>query len=529
MRLKVLISDSVAEECVDILRADGLDVDLRTGLSPAELKDVIGGYSALIVRSSTKVTRDLLESACLLKVIGRAGAGVDNVDVEAATRHGIIVMNTPGGNTISTAEHAFSMMLSLMRNIPQASSSLKAGEWNRSRFVGVEVYGKTLGVIGMGKVGGEVARRAAAFGMNVIGYDPFLPLEIAENLGVELVDIDEIYSRSDVITIHAALTDQTRKLFCDATFGKCKPGLRLVNCARGEIVDQAALLRALESGVVSGAALDVFVHEPPSDEEKRLIARPDVVCTPHLGASTKEAQANVALQIARQVADALHDRTVQNAVNLPTLPAGVSEKIQPYLYLAERIGSLQAQLGEGRPQRITVEYYGDVLQYPTTTITCGVLKGVMDTICSEMVNYVNAPILAQQRGVRVNEMRSSEHRDFQTLVSVIYQTDKGQRAISGTIFGKKDPRIVSIDGCLLDAHPEGEMLILLNEDVPGVIGRIGTIIGSQGINIGRMTWGRIQDSTRAMTLLNLDHPIGDGVLAEVASQPFVVWTRRVKL
>jgi D-3-phosphoglycerate dehydrogenase len=527
--LKILISDPVAEECVEILRTEGLQVDLRPGLSQQDLKKIIGEYAALIVRSGTKVTAELIEAAERLRVIGRAGAGVDNVDVGAATRRGIIVMNTPGGNTISTAEHAFSLLLALSRNIPQASWALKRGEWERSRYTGVELYGKTLGIIGVGKVGGEVARRAIAFGMAVIGYDPFLSEEIAEHLGVELVDLDELYMRSDYISIHASLTDETKNLLSDEAFDKCKHGVRLINCARGEIVDQKALLRAIDSGRVAGAALDVFQHEPPRGEEIQLIERPEVIATPHLGASTKEAQVSVALQIARQVADALLDRTVQNAVNLPSLPAGIYEKIRPYLYLAEKIGSLHAQLGEGRLLRITIEYYGDVLNYPTSPITSGVLKGVMDRICGGRVNYVNAPIFAQQRGVRVDEIRSSEHRDFLTLINVIYVTDKGQRAISGTIFGKNDPRIVRIDDCRIDAHPEGEVLICLNEDIPGVIGKIGTILGNRGINIGRMAWGRIQADGRAMTLLNLDNPVTDEVVTEIASLPYVIWVKKVKL
>jgi D-3-phosphoglycerate dehydrogenase len=527
--LKVLISDPVAKECVEILRAEGLQVDLKPGLSDRDLKTIIGGYAALIVRSGTRVTAELIDAAERLRVIGRAGAGVDNIDVEAATRRGIIVMNTPGGNTVSTAEHTLSLLLALSRNIPQASAALKRGEWDRSQYTGVELYGKTLGIIGMGKVGTEVARRAIAFGMTVIGYDPFLSEEIAENLGVGLVDLDELYARSDVLSIHASLTDETKNLLSDRAFDQCKPGVWLINCARGEIVDQKALLRAIESGKVAGAALDVFEHEPPSEEELQLIRRPEVVCTPHLGASTKEAQTNVALQIARQVADALLDRTVQNAVNVPSLPSGIYEKLRPYLYLAEKIGSLHAQLGEGRLLRITIEYYGDVLSYPTSPITSGVLKGVMDRICGGRVNYVNAPIFAQQRGVRVDEIRSSEHRDFLTLINVIYVTDKGQRAISGTIFGKNDPRIIGIDGYRIDAHPEGEMLICLNEDVPGVIGKIGTILGNRGINIGRMAWGRIQAGGRAMTLLNLDNPIADGVMVEIASQSYVIWVKKVTL
>jgi D-3-phosphoglycerate dehydrogenase len=526
--MKVLISDQVDPGCVEILeRNPGIEVHVKTGLSPDELKAIIGEYEALIVRSSTQVTEELLQAARRLRVVGRAGAGVDNIDVEAATRRGAIVMNTPGGNSVSTAEHSFAMLMALARHLPQASASLKAGRWERDHYTGVELTGKTLGVIGLGKVGREVAVRAGAFNLRVLGYDPFVSEEMALAHGAQLVPLTQLYAESDFITVHLPLAPQTRHFISDAQLAQCRDGVRLINCARGGIVDEAALLRALETGKVAGAALDVFEEEPPA--ASALIAHERVVCTPHLGASTREAQANVALQVAEQVGDALMDRMVRNAVNMPTLDPEVHQKIRPFLELAVRLGRIQAQLSEGQLERITIEYHGDVSSYATSPLTAAVLKGIMETTSDEPVNLVNAPLFAQERGVRVDEMKSTEHEDYASLITVICQTNAARRILSGTLFGKSNPRLVRLDEYTVDAVPEGHLLFYINEDVPGVIGRIGTVMGSHQVNIAQMSCGRHQVGGRALTILNVDSLIPDRVLAEILAQNSIVWARRVSL
>jgi len=527
--LKVLITDPVDQGCIDMLQKQGILVDMKTGLPADELKDIISDYSALIVRSGTKVTAEVIEAAAKLKVIGRAGTGVDNIDVDVATRRGIIVMNTPGGNTISAAEHTISMLLALSRNIPQATQSLKEGRWDRKIYMGVEVYGKTLGIIGLGRVGREVALRAGSFGMKLIGYDPFISDDAASKVGVKLVDLDEIFSESDYITLHTPLTSETKHLISEAQLERCKTGVRIINCARGGVVDEKALLKAIKSGRVAGAALDVYEDEPPSAGSMELLKHERVICTPHLGASTREAQVNVALQVAQQVADVLTGGAVRNAVNLPSIDPKVYQRIEPYLNLAEKMGSLQSQLGEGHLREVSIEYRGDVLNYPTSPITSSVLKGIFAGSSERTINLVNAPFLARERGVKVNEIKSSEHEDFSNLITVTYCTSKGKRIISGTIFGKNDPRIVRMDECHFDAYPEGDMLVCGNVDVPGVIGRIGTILGDENINIARMTWGREKSGGRAVTLLNVDSPIPDQVLEKIVAQKHILWAKRVRL
>ncbi len=393
--MKILITDPIEQSCVDILTREGFHVDLKPGLPADEIKKIIHEYSALIVRSGTKVTADIIEKASAMKVIGRAGAGVDNIDSVAASRKGIIVMNTPGGNTLSTAEHTFSMLMALARNIPNAHASLVAGRWDRKKYMGTEVYGKTLGIAGLGKIGREVAIRAQSFGMVTIGYDPVLGADVASKMNVELVTLDEIYRRSDFITVHTPLSDETRGLLNEKTIAKCKKGVRIINCARGGIVDEAALLKALDSGHVAGAALDVFVDEPPKDFT--LAKHPKVVATPHLGASTEEAQEKVAIQIAEQIADALKDRGIVGAVNAAALQAGVPNEIKPYLSLAEKLGSLQAQVMKGQLKELTVELSGELLHKYSELIKAGVLRGMFSKLVSdEPVNYINAPVLQKK-------------------------------------------------------------------------------------------------------------------------------------
>ena len=526
--VKVLISDKMDSRCVEILeRNPGIEVDVNTGLSPEELRSIIGEYAGLIVRSGTKVTSEILEAADNLRVIGRAGAGVDNIDVEAATRRGVIVMNTPGGNAVSTAEHSFAMLISLARNIPQANASLKAGKWERGKYIGVELAGKTLGILGLGKVGREVAARAAAFGMKVVGHDPFVSAEMAETFGARLVELEELFAVSDFISVHLPLNDQTRDMISDDQFARCKKGVRLINCARGGIVNEAALLRALDSEVVAGAALDVFEEEPPTCRE--LISCEKVICTPHLGASTREAQASVALQVAEQVGDALMDRVIRNAVNVPSVEPEVYQKMRPFLDLADRLGRILAQISEGQFERITVEYYGDVTAYPTSPLTSALLRGLVEKISDTPVNFVNAPYFVQERGIRVDELRSTEHEDYANLISVVCRTNVGTRVLSGTIFAKNEPRLVRLDEYTFDASPEGHMLFYLNDDRPGIIGYVGTVMGDHRVNIAQMSCGRQEIGGRALTILNVDSEIPQQVIETLLAQDFIAWARQVSV
>jgi D-3-phosphoglycerate dehydrogenase / 2-oxoglutarate reductase len=525
--MKVLISDKVDDGCVDILQRGGIEVDFNTGLTPEALLEAIPQYEGLIVRSSTKVTDEVIKAATRLQVIGRAGTGFDNIDVDSATRHGVIVMNTPGGNSVSTAELTFAMLMSLARNIPQGTASLKAGKWERSLYTGVELAGKTLGVIGLGKVGREVAARAAACKMRIMGFDPYISEDAIVSYGTRPADLEQIYAEADFITVHLHLTEQTRHYISDEQLAKCKDGVFILNCARGGIVDEAALLRGLESGKVGGAALDVFEQEPPSPGG--LLAHNSVICTPHLGASTREAQASVALQVAEQVRDVLSERVIRNAVNVPSVEPEVYRAIRPYLELAEKLGRLQAQLGEGQLQRITVEYHGDVTNHPTSPLTAAVLKGVMGNFSGEPINFVNAPLLAQERGIHVDELKSTEHEDYASLVTVVYQTSTGRRILSGAIFGKGESRLVRLDDYTFDAPPQGHMLFYLNDDIPGIIGQIGTVMGHHGVNIAQMSCGRRQAGDKALTILNVDNPIPDEAIKEILPQEHVSWVKKVSL
>ena len=526
--VKVLISDKMDSRCVGIIESHtGIQAEVRTDLSPEELRSVIEGYDALIVRSSTKVTGEILRAGKRLQVVGRAGVGVDNVDVETATRSGIIVMNTPGGNSTSTAEHSFAMLIALARNIPQATSSIKSGNWDRGQYLGVELAGKTLGVIGLGKVGREVAGRGAAFKMRVLGYDPFVAEEIALAHGAQLATLDEVMEQADFITLHLPLTSRTRHFISEEQLDRAKDGAFLVNCARGGIVDEHALLRALNSGKLAGAALDVFEEEPPTSPE--LIAHERLICTPHLAGSTREAQANVALQIAAQVSDVLLGRGIRNAVNLPRVEPENYEKIQPYLDLAECLGRILAQINEGQLECISVEYNGGLASHPSAPLTAAVLKGIMATISDDVVNIVNAPLFARERGIRVDELKSSEHGSYSSLITVVYQTTRARRVIGGTLFGKSEPRVVRLDDYSFEAVPEGHMLFYVNDDIPGIIGRIGSVMGRHQVNIGRMSCGRREVGGKALTILNVDGPVPDEVLEEIVSQRNISWAKRVSL
>lgn len=526
--MKVLVSDKLEQEGLAILKKEkDIQVDVKTGLNPGELKKIIREYDGLIVRSGTKVTADIISAAKRLKVIGRAGVGLDNIDIDAASRQGIVVMNAPGGNTISTAEHTMSMILALSRNIPQAHQSLKNRLWERKRFMGVEIYGKTLGIIGLGRIGTEVAKRAMSFGMKVLAYDPYLSLDKVKTLKIESVNLKDLLKRSDYITLHTPLSNETRHMISDKEISLMKKGVRIINCARGGIIDEQALIKGLKSGKISGCALDVFENEPPLKSE--LLKLDNVVVTPHLGASTEEAQINVAIDIARQMCDALLGRGMCNAVNAPCLPPEIAEIIQPYVTLAEKIGLLQSQLSEGHIVRLKIEYIGDIGSYDTAPITVACIKGMLQPFMGETVNYVNARVLAKERGIAIEVSKTERKGDFTNLISVETRTEKQELVIWGTIFAKSDLRIVKINRYHVEAHPSGYMLVIRNRDVPGVVGQIGTILGQNRINIAEMTFGREKPGGRAVTVLNVDSIIPKNVLEKIKHCKNIFDAKLIKL
>ena len=528
MAIRVLISDSLSKEAIEILEKEKeFKVDVNTKLTPEELKKVIKDYDALLVRSATKVTKDIIGAADRLKIIGRAGVGLDNVDVEAASKKGIIVVNTPGGNTISTAEHTFSMMLALSRNIALADMSMKKGEWERKKFMGVELYGKTLGIVGLGRIGTEVAKRAVSFEMKVLAYDPFLSADKAKDLGIELVDLKRLFSESDYITVHTPLTDETKHIISDKEFGIMKKGVRVLNCARGGIIDEEALVKAIESGKVAGAALDVYENEPPKDS--KLLKMERTVLTPHLGASTEEAQVNVAIDVANTVRDALLNRGVRNAVNMPSVDPEIYKVIEPYLKLAENIGAIQAQVVDGHVKRVKIRYVGDLLKYDLSPFTVSIMKGMLTPILQETVNFVNALVIAKERGISVIESKTAEIQDFASLIIVEVETDKARSSIYGTLFTKVDPRIVKINEFWVDCVPEGNMLVVFNKDVPGIIGQIGTIFGKSGINVASVSFGREDKGGRAVSVWNVDSVVPTKVLDEIRKAKNVEGIKLVKL
>ncbi|MGQ9859467.1 MAG: phosphoglycerate dehydrogenase [Thermodesulfobacteriota bacterium] len=528
MGYRVLVSDSLAEEGLEVFRrAEGIEVDVETSLSPEELKAVIVDYDAIAIRSSTKLTAEIIEAAERLKVIGRAGIGVDNVDLDAATRKGIVVMNTPEGNTITTAEHTISMLLSMARRIPQANASVKSGKWEKKRFIGTEVFNKTLGIVGMGRIGKIVADRAQGLHMNVIAYDPFLSPEVVTKLGVEMVSLDELLARSDFITVHTPKTKETVNLIDAKAFQKMKQGVYIVNCARGGIVNEKALHDALLSGKVAGAALDVFEKEPPGDNP--LLSLEQVICTPHLGASTEEAQVNVAVAVAEQIVDFLLKGTVRNAVNVPSVSAEILPHLRPYLDLAEKLGSFSAQIVQGGVREVHLQYTGEVAQYGVEPITAAVLKGFLTPMLSGNINFVNASVLAKARGIKVTESVTERHEDYSNLVTIKAITDKEELAVSGALLGRRNPRLLRINNFLVEAVPEGNILFIYNEDRPGVIGNIGTTLGRNNINIGMMQFGRDRLGGMAVSLLHLDDPIGRDVLEELQRLDHIVRVIQVEL
>jgi len=521
---KVLVTDPLAQQGLDVLRASSaLDV---VEADPGDVLTAIADADGLIVRSGTKVTKAVIAAAPQLRVIGRAGIGVDNVDVAAATERGIVVVNTPEGNNITTAEHAIALLVSLARHIPQATASMKAGKWEKKRFEGMELYNRTLGVIGIGNIGRIVALRAKGLGMKVVAFDPFVSAEAAARFDIELVDLPELLSRADVLTVHVPKTKETTGLLGRAAFAKCKPGVLVINAARGGIVDEAALLEALESGKVGGAGLDVFVEEPPP-AGNALVAHPNVICTPHLGASTEQAQVNVSIAVAEQVRDYLTLGIVRNAVNVPSISADLLHEMRPYLQLAEKLGRFQGQLCPGAIDQVEVEYAGDVAELEVAPITIAVLKGLLEK-ATDRVNMVNAPLIAQDRGIRVLESKASRRQDFASTVTVRV---KGcvDRLIAGAVFHGGQPRIVRVDDFMLEAIPEGSTLLVFNHDQPGVVGTVGTLLGEARVNISRMQLALVRERNEAAMLVNVDQSPPEAVLERLRALPHVISAQLVEL
>ncbi len=529
---RVLVADKLAPEGMLVLRATGssqLEVAERTGLQPQELCQIIGDYDALIVRSTSTVTREVIDAARRLRVIGRAGIGVDNIDVAAATRRGIAVMNTPGGNNVTTAEHAISMLLALARSIPQATASMKAGKWEKSTLIGSEICGKVLGIIGMGNIGRLVAERAKGLKMKVLAYDPFVAEEKAQQLGIELVGLDALLQRADFVSIHTPLLPETRHLIDAAALAKMKPTARLINCARGGIVDEAALAAALRSKRLAGAALDVFEEEPPPPDHP-LLHVDNVVCTPHLGAATAEAQVAVSVAIAEHIVDFLVHNVTRNAVNMPSLSAEQLEVLRPYLTLAERLGSLQAQLLEQAPKELTVEYAGEIGALDVQPVTVAVLKGLLGRLLeTSVVNFVNARELARERGIKVVESRSTSPKGFTNSITVRVRTAHKTSEAAGAVFGRDVIRLVKINGFYLEAVPEGFILMLNNRDVPGVVGAVGMLLGEAKINIAGLQLGREKVGGMALSLVHVDERIPPDVLERLRKLPNIVSAEMLEL
>jgi D-3-phosphoglycerate dehydrogenase len=526
--MKILVSDNLAESGIEKLMAiPEFEVEVNTSLTHDELRQIIKEYDALVIRSATKVTADVIEAAHNLKVVARAGIGLDNVDIPAASKRGIVVMNTPEGNVITTAEHTIALLFSMTRNIPQASASLKEGKWEKKKFRGREVFNKVLGVIGVGRIGRVVADRAKALKMHVIAFDPYISTEVIEKLGIEGVSLDQLYARSDYITVHTPMTEETRNLINAAAFAKMKKGVFVLNCARGGIVNEQDLYQAIQSGIVAGAALDVFSKEPPVDNP--LLALDQVVGTPHLGASTDEAQENVAMAVADQVIDYLMRGTIRNAVNAPTIDGAVLAHLRPYLIMAEKLGLLLTQITPGAIKEVSVEYIGDVTSHDTRPLTISIVKGMLTPILGEMVNFVNAPIHVKERKIKVTESQRSEAEDFTNLISVYVKTSEDENLVAGTIFGKKDPRLVRINDFRLEAAMEGHLVLIYNIDTPGTIGAIGTCLGRHNINISMMDVGQVLDRGQNIIFLRTDTPVPKHVVEELLAMENVNVVQVLKL
>jgi D-3-phosphoglycerate dehydrogenase len=512
--MKVLASDKIAESGLKKLRDAGFEVDMKTGLPEDELVKIIPEYDALVVRSETKVTPKIIEAGKKLKIIARAGVGVDNVDLTAATKKGIIVVNSPEGNTIAAAEHTWAMLLAMSRNIPQAQASLRAGKWERSKFTGVEVYGKTLGILGLGKIGSHVANYAIAFGMKVIAYDPFVTKEYADKLGVELKDVDSVIKASDYITLHLPKNKDTSNLINAEKIKLMKDGVRIVNCARGGIINENDLAEALRSKKVAAAAIDVYDKEPP-EPTNPLLSIDNAVTVPHLGAATVEAQVNVAIDVVEQIIEVLKGGSARAAVNIPSMKPEILKAVAPFMKLAEKMGKLAGQLAEGAINDVKIGYFGEVGEKDISPLTVAILKGMLETAMEEGVNFVNAPIVAKERGINITETKSTDCFDFANKISVSIGSDDKKRKVEGSLFATLGERIVGIDGFSVDANPSGHLIIASNIDQPGMIGQVGTVLGKNSVNIAGMEVGRNKAGEKAVMVLNIDGPVSDKVLKEL--------------
>jgi D-3-phosphoglycerate dehydrogenase len=527
--MKILISDKLADEGVDVLKkVAAFQVDCKFGIRPEELKAIIADYDALIIRSGTKVTADIIESGSRLKFIGRAGVGVDNVDLKVATRRGIVVMNTPGGNTTSTAEHAMSLILSLSRNIPQAHMSIKSGKWDRARFSGVELHGKLLGIVGLGRVGSAVAKMAKAFGMKTIAYDPYISLEIASEMEVEMVELKDLFARSDFITIHTPKNSETKNLISDKEFATMKTSVRVINCARGGIIDEGALVRALENNVIAGCALDVYESEPVAPDHP-LLKFDNCVLTPHLGASTSEAQVNVAIEIAETVRDALLGKGIVNAANFPSVDGEAYKVLAPYIDLAERMGRFAGQLITGGIKEIEVTYSGVMTKHKVAPVTMALIYGLLAPIMGETVNAVNALDIAKERAIDIREIQSNREGEFVNLVRVDVVTDKETFSIWGTLSSNHQPRIVRMNKIYVEAIPDGYMLFITNNDRPGIVGAVGTILAQDNINIAGITFGREVPGGLVISVVNIDGEVSEKALGRLRKTKDILSVKVVKV
>ncbi len=527
--MKILISDKLAQEGIDILKTvKEFEVDCKYGLKPDELKSVIKDYDALIVRSATNVTADVIDAAAKLKVIGRAGVGLDNVDLPAATKKGIVAMNTPAGNTTSTAEHTMSMILALSRNIPQACASLKSGKWERSKFEGVELYGKTLGIIGLGRIGSTVARMAKGFGMKIMAYDPFLSTEIAAKIGVDVAEFEDIIKNADYITIHIPKSNETKNLIGAQELSKMKKTARVINCARGGIIDEEALAQVLQNKTIAGAAIDVFDVEPP-DFNSPLLKLDNCVVTPHLGASTSEAQVNVAIEIAESVRNALLGKGIMNAANFPSISAEAYKLLEPYINLAERMGKFGGQLIQGRIKELKITYSGQVTNQKVAPVSMAFTYGLLLPILGENVNYINAMDLARERAINVQEINSTKEEEFVNLVDTQITTDKETFRIWGTLAANNKPRIVKVNDIYVEATPQGYMLFINNNDKPGIVGAIGATLAEGNVNIASISLGRGVQGGLVISVVNVDSEIPNAVLEKLRKKQDILFVKLIKV
>jgi D-3-phosphoglycerate dehydrogenase len=527
--MKILIADKLSQQGIDLLKKEpGWQVDVKTNLTPAQLLDAIGDYDGLLIRSDTKVKAEIIKAAKNLKVIGRAGTGVDNIDLETATKKGVVVMNTPGGNSISVAEHTIALLLSLARYLPQASSSAKQGNWEKKQFTGFELKDKTLGVVGLGRIGIEVVRRAKAFQMNIVVYDPFVSDRLAKDLNIKMVSLDQLFASSDIITLHVPLVEATRNLVNAQSIAKMKDGVYLINTARGELIQETDLAAALNSGKVAAAGLDVFSVEPPAAEHP-LLKHSHVIATPHIAASTLEAQETVGVEIAEQVRGFLKEGVIRNAVNFPSVSFEEYQKLGPFLRLGENLGAFLSQISEGRMNEIGIRYYGETVDLNTNLIANATIVGILKPILCEGVNIINARKILDERGILLIESRSNRVRSYSNLISVRLKTDRREEWIEGTILSQDNLRLVSMDGIDIEAPLHGTVLFIRNNDTPGVIGQIGTLLGNNRINIANFALGRSEGNHHAVGVVNVDSEITEQVLCQIHACPSILFARVVQL